>query len=73
VRQGRHRTALNKSRRSSRGGNIGGIGVHLASRVQAEAVAGEATVSSTTKDLVSGFGIAFQPRGSRQLKGVPGE
>jgi len=51
VRQGRHRTTLNKSRRSSRGGNIGGIAVHLASRVQAEAVVGEATASSTTKDL----------------------
>ena len=55
------------------GDNIGGIAVHLASRVQAEAAAGEVLTSSTTKDLVAGAGLKFQPRGSRQLKGVPGE
>jgi hypothetical protein len=30
-------------------------------------------VSSTVKDLVAGSGIAFDDRGSRTLKGVPGE
>jgi class 3 adenylate cyclase len=55
------------------GDNIGGIAVHLAARVQAEAAAGEVMVSGTTRDLVAGSGIAFEPRGVRQLKGIPGE
>ena len=55
------------------GDNIGGIAVHLASRVQAEAAAGEVMVSSTTKDLVAGAGLKFESRGHRALKGVPGE
>jgi class 3 adenylate cyclase len=55
------------------GDNIGGIAVHIAARINAEAAAGEVMVSSTTKDLVAGSGILFQSRGSKQLKGVPGE
>jgi len=54
------------------GDNIGGIAVHIASRVQSESVPGEVLVSSTTKDLIAGSGISFQPRGERDLKGVPG-
>jgi class 3 adenylate cyclase len=30
-------------------------------------------VSQTVKDLVAGSGIAFEDRGSAELKGVPGE
>jgi hypothetical protein len=30
-------------------------------------------VSSTVKDLVVGSGIDFEDRGTRELKGVPGE
>jgi hypothetical protein len=41
--------------------------------VAAEAGAGEVLVSSTVKDLVAGSGIAFEDRGVRALKGVPGE
>ena len=55
------------------GDNIGGIAVHIAARINAEAAAGEVIVSSTTKDLVAGSEIAFEPRGRKQLKGVPGE
>ena len=55
------------------GDNIGGIAVHIAARISAEAVAGEVVVSSTTKDLVSGSEITFDSRGSKPLKGVPGE
>jgi class 3 adenylate cyclase len=55
------------------GDNIGGIAVHIAARINAEAAAGEVMVSSTTKDLVAGSGMVFEPRGNRQLKGVPGE
>jgi class 3 adenylate cyclase len=55
------------------GDNIGGIAVHIAARMGAEASANEVVVSSTTRDLVVGSGIMFESRGSKQLKGVPGE
>jgi pimeloyl-ACP methyl ester carboxylesterase len=55
------------------GDNIGGIAVHIAARISAEAAASEVVVSGTTKDLVAGSGITFRPRGSKQLKGIPGE
>lgn len=56
-----------------RGGDLGGLAVHLAARIMAEAGAGEVLVSSTVRDLVVGSGIAFTPRGRRVLKGIPGE
>jgi len=52
---------------------IGGIAVHIAARVMAEAGAGEVMVSRTVKDLVAGAGFTFADRGTRTLKGVPGE
>lgn len=55
------------------GDNIGGIAVHIAARIVAEAGADEVVVSSTTKDLVAGSGLAFERRGIKPLKGVPGE
>ena len=55
------------------GDNIGGMAVHIAARINAEAAAGKVMVSSTTKDLVAGSGIEFESGGSKQLKGVPGE
>jgi len=55
------------------GGKVAGIAVHTGARVASEAVADEVLVSSTVKDLVAGSGIAFQERGLRELKGIPGE
>lgn len=55
------------------GDNIGGIAVHIGSRVAGLAEPGEVLASSTVKDLVSGSGIVFGDRGTHQLKGVPGE
>ena len=52
-----------------RGGDIGGVGVHLASRVNALAGDGEVWVSRTVRDLVSGSGIQLEPRGAHSLKG----
>jgi class 3 adenylate cyclase len=40
--------------------------------VAALAGAGEVLVSGTVKDLLAGSGLAFDDRGERQLKGVPG-
>lgn len=53
------------------GGGVGGLAVHIASRVTD--AGDEVLVSSTVKDLVAGSGIEFAPRGVHALKGVPGE
>jgi pimeloyl-ACP methyl ester carboxylesterase len=53
------------------GEDIGGIAVHIAARVSALAGSGELLVSRTVKDLVAGSGIAFDDRGTHELKGVP--
>jgi class 3 adenylate cyclase len=55
------------------GDNIGGLAVHIGSRVAGLAGPGEVFASSTVKDLVAGSGIVFEDRGSQSLKGVPGE
>jgi pimeloyl-ACP methyl ester carboxylesterase len=55
------------------GEDVGGIGVHIGARVAAAAQPSEVLVSRTVTDLVAGSGIEFEPRGERQLKGVPGE
>jgi class 3 adenylate cyclase len=55
------------------GNDIGGIGVHIGARVAALAEPSEVLVSRTVTDLVAGADIAFRPRGTHRLKGVPGE
>ena len=55
------------------GEKVGGLAVVIGARVMATAGAGEVVVSSTVKDLVAGSGLDFAPRGTHQLKGVPGE
>jgi pimeloyl-ACP methyl ester carboxylesterase len=55
------------------GDDIGGIAVHIASRVSALGDAGDVLVSRTVKDLVAGSGITFASRGTHTLKGVPDE
>jgi class 3 adenylate cyclase len=55
-----------------RGSDIGGVGVHIASRVMNQAETGGILASGTVKDLVVGSGIDFIPCGSFDLKGVPG-
>ncbi|RPI22715.1 MAG: adenylate/guanylate cyclase domain-containing protein, partial [Actinobacteria bacterium] len=56
-----------------RDGEIGGLGVHIASRVMDQAERGGVLVSGTVKDLVVGSGIDFASCGVFDLKGVPGE
>ena len=55
------------------GDNIGGLAVHIGSRVAGLAGPGEVLASSTVRDLVSGSGIVFEDRGAHTLKGIPGE
>jgi class 3 adenylate cyclase/pimeloyl-ACP methyl ester carboxylesterase len=52
---------------------LAGLAVNVGARVSAAAAAGEVLVSGTVKDLVAGSGIGFADRGSRELKGIPGE
>ena len=54
-------------------GKPSGLTVHIGARIAAKAAAGEILVSSTVKDLVSGSGLCFAPRGSAALKGIPHE
>ena len=53
------------------GDDIGGIAVHTAARVSAQAGPGDVLVSRTVKDLVAGSGIEFADRGTHTLKGIP--
>jgi class 3 adenylate cyclase len=52
------------------GESVRGIAVHAAARVAAEAGAGQVLASSTVRDLVAGSGIAFENRGTVELRGV---
>jgi class 3 adenylate cyclase len=51
----------------------GGIAVHIAARVAAQAGTGHVLVSRTVTDLVAGSGLRFAAQGARALKGMPGE
>jgi class 3 adenylate cyclase len=53
-------------------GKLAGLAVHIAARVSAEAAPCEVLVSNTVRELLAGSGMAFDDRGSRELKGVPG-
>ena len=69
----RIRTGIHAGEIEIRGTDIGGIAVHLAVRIMAEASAGEILVSRTVRDLVTGSDMAFQDRGNHTLKGIEGE
>jgi class 3 adenylate cyclase len=56
-----------------RGDDVGGIGVHIGSRIAGLAGPGEVWVSRTVKDLTAGSGLEFDARGRHELKGVPDE
>jgi class 3 adenylate cyclase len=53
-------------------GKLGGIAVHLGSRVMALAGPAEVLVTGTVKDLVAGSGASFAECGAAELKGVDG-
>jgi class 3 adenylate cyclase len=55
-----------------RDNEIGGIGVHIASRVMDHARDSHVAASSTVRDLVVGSGFALEPMGSFALKVCPG-
>jgi class 3 adenylate cyclase len=49
-----------------------GLAVHVGARVLSEAGPGEIVVTSTTRDLTDGSGLAYAPRGSVELRGLSG-
>jgi class 3 adenylate cyclase len=53
-------------------GDVRGIAVHVAARIMSLACAGEVLVSAVLPPLVLGSRIAFDDRGTHELKGVPG-
>jgi class 3 adenylate cyclase len=52
--------------------DVGGMAVHVAARVMAEAGPGEVLVSPAVSGAVVGGPFAFEDRGAHELKGVPG-
>jgi class 3 adenylate cyclase len=56
-----------------RGEDVGGIGVHIGSRIASIAGASEVLASRTVVDLVAGSGLEFEDRGEHELKGVPAQ
>ncbi len=54
------------------GEDVGGMAVHIASRICALATAGEVLVSGTVYGTVVGGPFKFTDRGLHELKGVPG-
>lgn len=55
------------------GTDVRGVAVHEAARILNAAAAGEILLSSTTRALAGSAGLAFEERGTRELKGLPGE
>ena len=70
--QVRIRAGLHTGEIELRADDIGGIGVHIAARVEALAAPDEVLVTKTVTDLVAGSGITFADRGLHDLKGIPG-
>jgi class 3 adenylate cyclase len=62
------RAALHAGEVEVRGSDIGGIAVHIASRILGLAGPGEVLLSRTVRDLVAGSGLAVVDRGEHSLK-----
>jgi class 3 adenylate cyclase/dihydrofolate reductase len=66
------RCAIHTGEITQRASDIGGIGVHIASRVVAESDPGQVIVTRTVRDLATGTDLGFAPLKSVTLKGIPG-
>ena len=67
------RVAIHTGEVEMRGGDVGGIGVHIAARALAEAADGTVVATRTVRDLATGTDLSFNPLGSVGLRGVPGQ
>jgi class 3 adenylate cyclase/dihydrofolate reductase len=66
------RAAIHTGEIERRAGDIGGIGVHIASRALTECPSGRIVVTQTVRDLATGTDLGFAALGSVTLRGVPG-
>ncbi|HEY7970411.1 MAG TPA: dihydrofolate reductase family protein [Candidatus Limnocylindrales bacterium] len=66
------RVAIHCGEVELRGDDIGGIGIHIASRALAEAGDGQVLVTRTVRELATGTDLVFTSRGNVSLRGVPG-
>ena len=55
------------------GGDVAGVAVHVASRMQSAARPGEILVSGTVRDLIAGSGLRLEEQDARELKGLDGK
>ena len=67
------RAAVHTGEVEIRSDDLGGIAVHIASRVLAEADPSQVLVTRTVRDLAAGTEVEFRSRGTVELRGVPGE
>jgi class 3 adenylate cyclase len=67
------RAGLHTGEVELRGGDVGGMAVHIAARVMAAAKPGEILVSRTVRDLVAGSDLTLEDRGMYLLKGIDGD
>jgi class 3 adenylate cyclase/dihydrofolate reductase len=67
------RSAIHTGEIEIRDDDVGGIGVHIASRALGEAGASQVIVTRTVRDLATGTDLSFSPLGSVGLRGIPGE
>ncbi len=67
------RAAIHTGEVELRGGDLGGIALHIASRALDSAEDGGVVVTRTVRDLASGTDLSFSPLGQVSLRGIPGE
>jgi class 3 adenylate cyclase len=67
------RAAIHTGEIEMRDGDIGGIGIHIASRALEAAADHAVVVTRTVRDLATGTDLSFAPLGSVGLRGVPGQ
>jgi class 3 adenylate cyclase/pimeloyl-ACP methyl ester carboxylesterase len=64
------RAGLHTGEIEIRGGDVAGLAVHQAARVQAVAPSSEVVVSAAVRSLIAASGIALESHGTHSLKGI---
>jgi class 3 adenylate cyclase/dihydrofolate reductase len=67
------RSAIHTGEIEEREDDVGGIGVHIASRLLGHAGERDVVVTRTVRDLATGTDLAFTALGAVGLRGIPGE
>jgi class 3 adenylate cyclase len=67
------RVAIHCGEVELRGGDVGGIGIHIAARALTEADPRQVVVTQTVRDLATGTDFGFRSLGAVSMRGVPGQ